>query len=81
MLKIIQGEGSEWGTGRNNGHVPSSEMKPLPFSIRVCHIFPLMWVPVTTAWRVLRLRLEERPSIWRVHVAVNKLNKQPRTAD
>jgi hypothetical protein len=37
------------------------------------------WVPVTTAWRVLRLRMEERPAIWRV--AVNKLNKQPRTAD
>jgi hypothetical protein len=38
-----------------------------------------MWVPVTTAWRVLRFRTEERPPIWRV--AVNKLNKQPRTAD
>ena len=34
---------------------------------------------VTTAWRVLRLRMEERPPIWRV--AVNKLNKQSRTAD
>ena len=29
-----------------------------------------MWVPVTTAWRVLGLRMEERPPIWRV--AVNK---------
>ena len=29
--------------------------------------------------RVLGLRTEERPPIWRV--AVNKLNKQPRTAD
>jgi hypothetical protein len=38
-----------------------------------------MWVPVTTAWRILRLRVEERPPMWRV--AVNKLNKQPRTAD
>ena len=37
------------------------------------------WVPVTTAWRVLRLRMEERPPIWRV--AANKLNKQSRTAD
>ena len=36
-------------------------------------------VPVTTAWRVLRLRTEERPPIWRV--AANKLNKQSRTAD
>jgi hypothetical protein len=40
---------------------------------------PAMWVPVTTAWRVLKLQMEERPPIWRV--AVNKLNKQPRTAD
>jgi len=37
------------------------------------------WVPVITAWRVLRLRVEERPPIWRV--AVNKLNKQSRKAD
>jgi len=36
-------------------------------------------VPVITAWRVLRLRMEERPSIWRV--AANILNKQSRTAD
>jgi hypothetical protein len=36
-------------------------------------------VPVTTAWRVLRLRMEEWPPIWRV--AANILNKQPRTAD
>ena len=36
-------------------------------------------VPVTTAWCVLRLRIEERHPIWRV--AVNKLNKQLRTAD
>jgi hypothetical protein len=38
-----------------------------------------MWVPVTTAWRVLRLRMEERSPVWRL--AVNKLNKQLRTAD
>jgi len=35
------------------------------------------WVPVTTAWRVPRLRMEERPLIWRV--AANILNKQSRT--
>ena len=39
----------------------------------------MMWVPVTTAWRVLGLRMEEWPPIWRL--VVNKLNKQPRTAD
>jgi hypothetical protein len=32
------------------------------------------WVPVTTAWRVLRLRMEEQPPIWRT--AANILNKQ-----
>jgi hypothetical protein len=37
------------------------------------------WVPVTTAWRVLRLRMVERPPIWRV--AANILNKQWRAAD
>ena len=37
------------------------------------------WAPVTTAWRVLRLRMEERPPIWRV--AANISNKQLRTAD
>ena len=42
-------------------------------------INPCLWVPVTTAWRVLRLRMEERPPIWRV--AASKLNKQSRTAD
>jgi hypothetical protein len=45
----------------------------------IVDIGPWMWVPVTTAWRVLRLQIEERRPIWRV--AVNKLNKQPRTAD
>ena len=37
------------------------------------------WVPVTTAWRVLRLRMEERPPIWRV--AANILNKQSMATD
>jgi hypothetical protein len=37
------------------------------------------WVPVTMAWRVLRMRMEERPRIWKV--TANILNKQVRTAD
>jgi len=37
------------------------------------------WVPVTRAWRVLWLRMEERPPIWRV--PANILNKQSRTTD
>jgi hypothetical protein len=47
---------------------------------RVCVCNPCdNWVPVTTAWRVLKLRMEERPPIWRV--ATNILNKQSRTVD
>jgi hypothetical protein len=37
------------------------------------------WVPVTTAWPGLNLRMEERPPIWRL--AANILNKQSRTAE
>jgi len=36
------------------------------------------WVPVTTIWRVLRLRMEQRLPIWRV--AENILDKKSRTA-
>jgi hypothetical protein len=36
-------------------------------------------IPVTTAWRVLRLWMEEQPQMWRV--AANMLNKLSRTAD
>ena len=37
------------------------------------------WVPVTMARRVLRLRMEEWPPIWKV--AANIMNMQPRTSD
>jgi len=37
------------------------------------------WIPVKMAWRVLRLRIEGRPPIWRV--ADNILNNHLRTAD
>ena len=37
------------------------------------------WVPVITAWRFLRLWMEDWPPIWRV--AANILNKQSQTAD
>jgi hypothetical protein len=40
---------------------------------------PDKWVSVTTTWRVLRLRLEEQPPIWRVVASI--LNKQLRAAD
>jgi hypothetical protein len=37
------------------------------------------WVPVTIAWHILSLKMEEQPPIW--SVAVNTLNKQSWTAD
>jgi len=38
-----------------------------------------MWVPVTMAWRVLRLGMEEGHPIWRVAASI--LNKESQTAD
>jgi len=38
----------------------------------VADYFRDKWVPVTTAWLILRLRMEERPPVWRV--AANILN-------
>jgi hypothetical protein len=32
------------------------------------------WVPVTMPWRVLRLRMEERPPVWRVAANIKKKN-------
>ena len=37
------------------------------------------WVPVTTAWHIVRLQMEEQPLI--LKVAMNILNKQSWTAD
>ena len=42
-------------------------------------LFRSKWASVTTAWRVLGFRMEERPPIWRV--AANISNKPSRTAD
>jgi hypothetical protein len=39
----------------------------------------MKWFPVNTAWRVLRLKMEERPPIWTA--AANILNKQVRTVE
>jgi hypothetical protein len=51
-------------------------------SLRFPHQNPVYhnkWVPVTMAWRVLRLRLKKLPLLWRV--ASKILNKQSRTVD
>jgi len=55
-------------------HVPK-----YTYSIGFMVFFRDKWVPVTTAWRVLRLRMQERPSVWKV--AANRSNKQSRTAN
>jgi len=51
----------------------------VPIKLSYYVLWTCPWVPVTTEWRVLTLRMEERPPICRV--AANILNKQSRTAD
>ena len=60
-------------------HVQNLANKLAGFFNRITYEIRDKWVPVTTAWRVLRLRMEERPPLWRV--AANMLNKESRTAD
>jgi hypothetical protein len=48
------------------------------YCINCYSVFCGKWIPVTTAWRVLGLRMEERPPMW---VGANILNKQSRTAN
>jgi hypothetical protein len=55
------------------------ELSILIFNSHTVDLPCCKWVPVTTSWRVLGLRKEERPPIWRV--AANILNKQSRTAE
>jgi hypothetical protein len=54
-------------------------LRSIFFCLKCENIFSVLWVPVTTAWRVIRFRMEERPPIRRE--AANTLNKQSRTAD
>ena len=63
-------------SGRSAAVVIWGSTNCLNFLIKAdgAHSFRDKWVPVTTAWPVLRLRMEERPPIWRV--AANILNKQ-----
>ena len=57
---------------------------PHPTSLRsiillTSHLRRHRWVPVTTAWRVLRMRMKELPPIPTVYA--NILNEQTRTTD
>jgi hypothetical protein len=63
--------------GPSSSHVTSADMSR--FLMIVMILICDKWVPVTMAWRVLRLRMKEQPPMWRV--AMNILNKQLRTAD
>jgi len=56
--------------------MPTSRETPCIFDSILC---AHKWDHVTTACRDLRLRMEERPPIWRVNA--NILNKQSRTAE
>ena len=60
----------------NDNQVPKSKMKY--FGVKLISVRD-KWVPVTTARRVLRLRMEERPRVWRVAAYI--LNKGLRTAE
>jgi len=54
-------------------------LKCQPFSFHgTYYLIYNKWVPVTTAWCILRLRMKELPPIW--WVDVNILNKQLQTA-
>jgi hypothetical protein len=53
----------------------NKELFVLCVALRPCD----KWVHVTTAWRVLRLRMEERPPVW--STAPSILNEQSLTAD
>jgi hypothetical protein len=57
----------------------SAEVKGVGVYIYYSSVPRDKWSLVTTAWRVFRLRMEERPPIWRV--AANIFNKQSRTAE
>jgi len=57
----------------------STSVKITIFLIFSSNNYRHKWVPVTTACRILSLWMEERPPIWRV--AVDRVNKQSRTAD
>jgi hypothetical protein len=62
-------------TDANNKSVTFTDISNLLFIF--CHI---KWVPVTTAWRVLALQLEE-DGLHAWTIATNILNKQSLTAD
>jgi len=62
-----------------NLHPPAYSMSAAVLKDTMKETIFYKWVPVTTAWRVLSLRMEERPPMWRV--AANILNKQSRKAD
>ena len=66
-------------TGNRKVWLPQDLKLPSPFSLSNCSRASDKWVPVTTAWRILMLQMEERPPIWRV--AANILNNQSRTTD
>jgi hypothetical protein len=64
-------------------HIQDSEhgenLKSRTTQFVIIVIIIIIIIIIIKGWRVLSLRIEDRPPIWRV--AMNKLSKQPRTAD
>jgi hypothetical protein len=58
-------------------------MKSRPLKAEFFHVdgwtYIKLIIPVSTAWRILRLRMEERPPVWKVAKDVS--NKQLWKAD
>jgi len=73
---VTPGEDSVSTVRGNSAHCKKKNRNYVLYDLRLPYD---KWVPVNTAWHVLRLRMEERPSVWRV--AANILNKQSQTAD
>ena len=70
--------GQKWRFSTHSHYFRSTRSSSNELSVYITDM-ECLCVPVTTSWRILRLRMQERPPIWRV--AANKLNKQSWTAD
>jgi hypothetical protein len=59
-----------------NASMPEQVKRPNPWRRRKKKMMMVKWVPVTTAWCVLRLRMKERPPIWSTEANILKKNSR-----